>query len=391
MNQDVVFRCLANVLRQPVEKISSISPGQELSEIGLDSIRFIELIVALEDEFHIEIRDSDLLFDKFNTLAKLQTMLSSYFAPVKKCLILDCDNVLWKGIAGEEKIVIDDDVITIQKELISLYEKGVLLCICSKSDLKTIHQAFQDERMILKEEHIILSKINRNDKVSNIRKIARELSLFPDSFVFADDMPYELGLVSAMLPEVETVLVDYTNLDFIEKIKSSFPHRESEERNRTVLYREQKAREKQRVCCDSVEEYNASLQTVITCEKATCAQAARLSELSRRTNRFNLSGIRYSEQDIHNMLSSPDYQLVSLKLSDIYGDMGIVGMGVLRQNIIEGFFISCRVFDRGIEEMLLQKLQSLSNEPLAGVYRPNEKNCRYADFYPSHGVTVHEL
>ena len=83
MNQDVVFRCLANVLRQPVEKISSISPEQELSEIGLDSLRFIELIVALEDEFQIEIRDSDLLFDKFNTLAKLQTMLSSYFAPVK--------------------------------------------------------------------------------------------------------------------------------------------------------------------------------------------------------------------------------------------------------------------------------------------------------------------
>ena len=90
------------------------------------------------------------------------------------------------------------------------------------------------------------------------------------------------------------------------------------------------------------------------------------------------------------MLFCPDYQVVSLEISDIYGDMGIVGMGVLRQNIIEGFFISCRVFDRGIEEMLLQKLQTLSNEPLVGVYRPNEKNCRYADFYPSHGVTIHE-
>ena len=149
--------------------------------------------------------------------------------------------------------------------------------------------------MILKEEHVILSKVNRNDKVSNIREIARELSLFPDSFVFADDMPYELGLVSAMLPEVETILVDYTNLNFMEKIKSSFPHTESEERNRTVLYREQKKREKQRICCGSVEEYNASLQTVITCAKAVQSQAKRLSELSHRTNRFNLSSIRYSE------------------------------------------------------------------------------------------------
>ena len=114
--------------------MSSIPPEQELSEIGLDSLRFIELVVALEDEFQIEIRDSDLLVQKFSTLCNLYSMLSSYLAPVKKCLILDCDNVLWKGIAGEEAIAIDEEALTFQKELIRLYEKGVLLCICSKNE-----------------------------------------------------------------------------------------------------------------------------------------------------------------------------------------------------------------------------------------------------------------
>lgn len=85
--------------------------------------------------------------------------------------------------------------------------------------------------MLLKQEHILLSKVNQKDKASNIREIADELSLFPDSFVFADDMPYELGLVSALLPEVETILVDYSNGNFIEKIKGFFPQAEGGERN----------------------------------------------------------------------------------------------------------------------------------------------------------------
>ena len=276
MNKDAILRCLSKVVGLPAEDLSSIPPEQELSEIGLDSLRFIEFVVALEDEFQIEIRDSDLLFQKFSTLTKIFFMLSSYLAPVKKCLILDCDNVLWKGVAGEEEIAIDDDVIALQKELIALYEKGVLLCVCSKNEPETIHSAFQDERMLLKEEHILLSKVNQKDKASNIREIADELSLFSDSFVFADDMPYELGLVSALLPEVETVLVDYLDRDFIEKIKGFFPQEESGERNRTVLYREQKEREKRRVHCGSVEEYNASLQTVVVCEAASSSQAERL-------------------------------------------------------------------------------------------------------------------
>lgn len=390
MNKDAILRCLSKVVGLPVEDLSSIPPEQELSEIGLDSLRFIELIVALEDEFQIEIRDSDLLFQKFSTLSNLYSMLSSYLAPVKKCLILDCDNVLWKGIAGEEEIVIDDDIIALHKELVRLYEKGVLLCICSKNEPETIHSAFQDERMLLKQEHILLSKVNQKDKASNIREIADELSLFPDSFVFADDTPYELGLVSALLPEVETILVDYSNGNFIEKIKGFFPQAEGGERNRTVLYREQKEREKQRVCCGSVEEYNASLQTVVVCQEASASQAERLSELSSRTNRFNLSGSRYSKQEILEMISRPDYQVVSLEVTDIYGDMGIVGMGVLHQNCIEGFMISCRVFDRGLEEILLQKLQSLSDAPLTGIYQANDKNKGYADFYADHGVTTDE-
>lgn len=90
------------------------------------------------------------------------------------------------------------------------------------------------------------------------------------------------------------------------------------------------------------------------------------------------------------MISSAEYQIIALQVSDIYGDMEIVGMGVLRQNTIEGFILPCRVFDRNFEDILLQKLQSMQDKPLVGIYRKTDKNVAFSDFYLRHGVRSHE-
>ena len=68
--------------------------------------------------------------------------------------------------------------------------------------------------------------------------------------------------------------------------------------------------------------------------------------------------------------------------------MGIVGAAITRENIIEAFMLSCRVFDRGFEYILLDKLKSLSPGPLKGKFRDNRKNSGFADFYPNNGIEV---
>ena len=56
--------------------------------------------------------------------------------------------------------------------------------------------------MLLKEDQIAVFQANWNDKATNIKAIAQELSLGLDAMVFLDDNPVERGLVRQMLPEV---------------------------------------------------------------------------------------------------------------------------------------------------------------------------------------------
>ncbi|MFR5889670.1 MAG: HAD-IIIC family phosphatase [Lachnospiraceae bacterium] len=169
--------------------LAALHGDTPLKDFGLTSIAFIQFVVALEDEFGIEVLDSDLDFGKFSTVNALFGTLEKYFSKntLKKVLVCDCDNVLWRGISGEEPTVIDAAADAVQNELLRLYNAGVLLCICSRNQPGNISAAFRQPGMTLKREHILISKVSGNDKPSALREIAAELNLSPDSFVFVDD------------------------------------------------------------------------------------------------------------------------------------------------------------------------------------------------------------
>lgn len=133
----------------------------------------------------------------------------------KKCLVLDCDNVLWGGILSEDGIeniklsgsgfgrVYQD----FQRFVLSLYYHGVILAVCSKNDLSDVLTMFRKHsEMILKEEQIACFQVNWEDKPSNIQKIAEKFNIGLDSIVFVDDSPIEIEAVKTMLPEVTTIL-----------------------------------------------------------------------------------------------------------------------------------------------------------------------------------------
>ena len=47
-------------------------------DLGLDSLMLVSLIVAIEERFHIEIKDSDLSAENLETVGNLCTMLETY-------------------------------------------------------------------------------------------------------------------------------------------------------------------------------------------------------------------------------------------------------------------------------------------------------------------------
>ena len=393
MNQHVIFKCLSEILEKDPSEISEFDPNQSLLDIGMTSLRFISFIVKLEEELNIEVLDSDLIFENFETIEKLLKTLSKYFhheEQIKKVLVLDADNVLWKGVSGEEPTVIDDHILLFQQTLLELCERGVLLCLCSKNQPENVDKAFTMPRMLLKKEHFAAFFANRKDKASNIRNIAEELNLSTDSFVFVDDSDYELGFVGINFSDIECLKIDHNSPNNVcERLSSLFAHvTPTSSLNRTQLYREQKEREKEKHRFTTVQEYNASLETHITCGRARPDECARLSELSVRTHQFNLSNRQYTREDIEAMLADPGYTVLSLSVRDKYGDMGIVGMAVAHETTIESFMLSCRVFDRDLEYVLLNEIKKHVNSQLYGIYVPTDKNRQIASFYQENGVQL---
>lgn len=392
MNKAVIYQCLSKVLDKEASILEALDPDAPLSEYDLTSLNLIQFIVSIEEALGFEVRDSDLIYENFSTINKIFNTLSqdTYSASfIKKCLILDADNVLWKGISGEEEIIIDDEILRFQASLLDLYRRGVLLCLCSKNHEILIKESFSHPAMLLNGEHFAAFYANHTDKATNIAAIADELNLPYDCMIFADDSDYELGFIRLNLPEITTFKVNHTVPDTLTLLFSYFDTvQPTADLNRTQLYREQKEREKEKRRFTSVEDYNRSLETQVNCEIATSNQIPRLSELSVRTHQFNLSAVSYTEEELVKLIKDSSVSVISLSVKDKYGDMGIVGMAVLRKNTIEAFMLSCRVFDRDLEKILLKKVKEIALSPLYGIYRANGKNHRHQDFYFKNGVEI---
>lgn len=392
MNANVIFSLLADVLGMDTEQLRCTDPHTDLTELGLTSIQFIRFIVAVEDALDIEIADSDLLISNFQTIGDILQTLSAYQAPpaLKKVLICDCDHVLWQGIAGEEALTVDSRHQGFQRLLIELYERGILICLCSRNYPALIEEALATPAMLLSDTHITLKKIGHGDKPTYIREIAAELGLSTDSFVFTDDSDYELGLIAAALPEVAVIKADHDDPSFLDNIRAYFAQTPVSDASRTQQYKEQKLREKEKRAFTSVDDYNASLQTTLRCAYADSDEAARISELSQRTNQCNLSATRFTPDEVADCIRSERHKVFSLRVSDKYGDMGLVGAAIVREHTVIAFFVSCRVFGRGIEQALLQAVIRDSAVPLRGIYRDNGKNQAYRHFYEENGVMLVE-
>ena len=74
--KDVNIERVVDVIRRVGGiKIEQDQLNSNLTKLGMDSIRFIQIVVALEEEFDCEIPDSKLLFSELDTVNKIVGIL----------------------------------------------------------------------------------------------------------------------------------------------------------------------------------------------------------------------------------------------------------------------------------------------------------------------------
>ncbi len=284
----------------------------------------------------------------------------------KKCLVLDCDNVLWGGILSEDgmgSIRLGSSGLGLeyqefQRFVLSLYYRGVILAICSKNDRTDVLRVFREHSgMILKEEHIACFQVNWKNKTYNIRQIAVRLNIGTESMVFVDDSPFEIEAVKAFLPEVTTIPY---HRETMYAAFSCFHLKENpgygEVVKRNDAYRTEVFRQEIKAKCDSYNEYLAALEMKIDIHEIVPAEYGRIAELTQRTNKCT-NGVRCTVANIREWADSMEGHLYTVTYADKFSDMGIVGGFGIRDDKLALFSLSCRVLGREIEDEMLRYIQ----------------------------------
>jgi len=310
---------------------------------------------------------------------------------ISKVLVLDADGVLWKGKVGEDGvqgIELTEEHLALQRKAKELKEQGTLLVMCSKNNLRDVLEVFETrEDMVLKKKDFIVIKANWKDKNINMHDVARELNLGIDCFVFIDDTVHERELIKMTIPEVFVITFDDIDKD-VEQVTRELDQifakeRVTEEdRRRTELYRANRKRKDAESKAGSKTDFLFSLniKARVIDKDEVSKHIARISELTKNTNQFNLTLRRYSEEEIREMNEDDNYLIYALKISDIHGEEGLVGVIIinLESKIIDTFCLSCRVIGRGGDSAfmseVLSRLRDLGIRNIKGEYIEGPKN-----------------
>jgi len=339
-------------------------------------------------------------------LPRLSDCYLSYIKPLtsltRKCIVLDLDNTLWGGIIGEDGIEgiqlgptpEGRPFLEFQKYLLSLFNKGVILAINSRNNLDDALAVFKKHpHMVLKEEHFAAMKINWNDKISNMKNIAQEINIGLDSIVFFDDDKFNREIIRDALPEVLVIdlpsdpslylktlmqINDFNTLQITE-----------EDKKKGKIYADQRKRETLKESVVDITEYLKKLEMIVTIEKADFFNIPRISQLTMKTNQFNMTTRRYSEEKIKEFGVDKNYLVVSVKVEDKFGDNGISGVAIIKKEKaewkIDTFLLSCRIIGRKVDETLLgyiiDQAKKANIKAIVGEFIPTKKNLSNKNFY----------
>ena len=349
-------------------------------------------------------------FDFLPYLAKnITDIILAITGTFKKCVILDLDNTTWGGIIGDDGL----DGIQIgdlgsgkifsefQLWVKQLKQRGIIVAVCSKNTEEIALEPFKSHpEMVLRLEDIAVFVANWQNKADNIRHIQSILNIGMDSMVFIDDNPFERELVKKEIPEITVPSLPEDPAEYLLFLKSlnlfeTATFTEGDEQ-RTLQYQEEAKRSSMQKSFANEDEFLANLEMVSEVKKFDNFTIPRVSQLSQRSNQFNLRTVRYTEEDMARIAQADDYYTYSFTLKDKFGENGLIAFVILQATdkttlFIENWAMSCRVLKRGMELFTLDSIAEDAKKngftKIIGEYIPTKKNMMVKEHYPSLGFS----
>ena len=335
-------------------------------------------------------------------------IIKSIYGKNKKALVLDLDNTLWGGVVGDDGVDgieigqetnLGQVYLEFQDYVKKMKDLGVILTVDSKNDRENAIAGLEHPDGSLKPDDFVIIKANWEPKSENMKNIASELNVLPDSLVFVDDNPAEREIVrgqikGAAVPEIDTPehyirILDHSG--FFEATSIS-----EDDRKRNDMYIANRKRSELEESFADYSDYLKSLDMTAEIRPFEKMYMPRIAQLTNKSNQFNLTTRRYSQDDI--ALAAADDNNITLygRLKDKFGDNGIVALTI--GNIkgdelhINLWLMSCRVLKRDMEFAMMDELVSMALKrgvkTIYGYYYPTAKNKMVSDFYITQGFEL---
>ena len=332
-------------------------------------------------------------------------IIKSIFGKNKKGFVLDLDNTLWGGVIGDDgvegiKVGPEESEGQVysefQRYLKEHKQLGIILNIDSKNDYENAIAGLKHPDSELSEDDFVEIKANWEPKDLNFEAIAKELNLLPESLVFVDDNPAERHIVSEQLKGVCAPELSAAE-HFIEVIdRNGFfevTTLSKDDFKRNEMYKQNAERAKVEASFSNYKDYLLSLNMKGIIKPFEPMYIERISQLSNKSNQFNLTTHRYTVSDIEEIANDENCITLYGKLIDRFGDNGLVSVviGRIRDDVcdIELWIMSCRVLKRDLEYAMMDELVRRCREKgirkIVGHYYPTAKNNMVRDFYSLQG------
>ncbi len=328
----------------------------------------------------------------------------------KKCLVLDLDNTLWGGVIGDDGLAgiklgngADGEAfVDFQKFALALKSRGIILAVCSKNEEENAKEPFiKHPDMKIHLDDIAVFRANWTNKADNIREIANILNIGLDAMVFVDDNPVERDLVREFLPMVAVPELPEDPSGYIQAIeKHSYFETAGfspEDMERSNFYRDNAARVELKAKFADAGDYLRTLGMVSEKADLDDFHLPRMAQLINKSNQFHLTGTRYSDAELQALADRDDVIVRYYKLSDKFGDNGLISVVVLffepgADMTVDTWVMSCRVLGRSMEEFICNDLIAtalrLGCRSVKGCYIPSTKNKLVSQLYHRLGFTL---
>ncbi len=387
--------------------------AREIKNLYINDINYLSSYIGLQNWFDKSLWHQAKYAHSFDSIPELafniSKIINAIFGKTKKCLVLDLDNTCWGGVIGDDGLdgihigtetAIAESYTKFQQYVKELKQRGITLAVCSKNDFKNAKEGFEHPESVLMFDDFTSFKANWDPKHQNIIDIAKEINIGIDSLVFIDDNPVERDIVISQVPTVAVPNVGDDVIHFIDYIdRNGYFEPISllvDDINRNKYYEDNKKRAQEQSTFKSYDEFLVSLEMSADIKSFSSIYLDRITQLTNKTNQFNLTTKRYTTGEIENVASNDDYIKIYGKLTDKYGDNGLIAIAIgsikEKQCHIDLWLMSCRVLKRDMEFAMLDELVRQCKEKnvseIIGYYYKSAKNSMVSDLYEKFGFIL---